>query len=620
MTHVTTQLIEVTKVLCKIERSLIQIIHDNFHSQILDFTNLAEQTTILQSYSAEHVVSENPDYREYVWTCLNSVFLSKSTNLRGYSTSSSLQEKKRFLRLLELKGISFSEQSLRFSEKETMEGIFGKGAFGRIKKCVVEIISGEPIPKFIPAAAKLLTPNPEISPLIELSVFRWISQQNFIAHLKEKNTAPLLPLLVFDHLAPFQFITPRGIADVKCNFMETGVRLTNQTLIKWTCDLMDGLARLHEKFIIHNDLKPSNLIIFGNHHYHHEIIESIYELVKIVLKFAPSHGRAIVRDAWSVVLNWTTIKIADFGMSIISGSRESPKSEWKTLTPCTIAYRAPEIWEGMSPGMESDLWSAGCSLFEFAFGGQILFKEQRLVSYVPVSAAEDGKNVRTAYREGLLEFCLDLERGEASERGGTEKQLEKKGQTAFPNLQKPIVLGYCVPWKRWRELPEDFRELVKMCLKYDSFQRRGLGILTLPTVSRLRSEKNFLINCADRAFSFPDVQWESEKVFWDCLHLTGGMAGVSQVTVDIFFRILRRLSGVGVSVISSKLKKFPYFCLLLVCLHIAAKLGKIISLEKDVEKRVEKLNSIPKEKRNFNLIHLKNDSAMICELVRFRLV
>ena len=87
--------------------------------------------------------------------------------------------------------------------------------------------------------------------------------------------------------------------------------------------LLQGLAYLHQQNIFHRDIKPENLLVKGDN-----------------------------------------IKIADFGLARETNSRP-PYTEYIS----TRWYRAPEIlMKSENYGLESDMWSVGCVIFEMITG------------------------------------------------------------------------------------------------------------------------------------------------------------------------------------------------------------------------------------------------------------
>ncbi len=97
--------------------------------------------------------------------------------------------------------------------------------------------------------------------------------------------------------------------------------------VKWLLkQLLMGLAHLHDNFLIHRDLKTSNILVTRN----------------------------------------GILKIADFGSS--RGISDPPKSY--TPGPVTLWYRAPELLMGTQTyGAKIDMWSAGCVF------GELLIKK-----------------------------------------------------------------------------------------------------------------------------------------------------------------------------------------------------------------------------------------------------
>lgn len=118
-------------------------------------------------------------------------------------------------------------------------------------------------------------------------------------------------------------------------------------------DILDGVDYLHHRGIIHNDLKPDNIIVTGN-------------------------GAA---------------RIIDFGLSA------SSDSIYRGCIGGTIGFSAPEILNGSGPSMTtSDIYSIG-RLIEYLFGGKRYQNIVRRCTYIaPEARPQDIRHLRQMIR------------------------------------------------------------------------------------------------------------------------------------------------------------------------------------------------------------------------------
>ena len=106
--------------------------------------------------------------------------------------------------------------------------------------------------------------------------------------------------------------------------------LSDQEVLRFARQMIDGLAATHAAGIAHMDLKPENVL------------------------FSQEQG---------------LLKLADYGMSREIGEVLGPEEEVVTLW-----YRAPELLLGARVvTVQMDLWSLGCVIQEVADGGTITF-------------------------------------------------------------------------------------------------------------------------------------------------------------------------------------------------------------------------------------------------------
>jgi serine/threonine protein kinase len=139
-----------------------------------------------------------------------------------------------------------------------------------------------------------------------------------LERLRHKNIIRLLEVIDDSHAQEIYLIqeyAPGGQLD-------TGIVRTPAEVRRLFRDCLSGLYYLHKQNVIHGDIKPANLLI----------------------------------DAVG------TLKIGDFGSSIIDSTQEEPTSG-------TIAYTAPEILvkARSTPTKAGDVWSCGVTLYEVSF-------------------------------------------------------------------------------------------------------------------------------------------------------------------------------------------------------------------------------------------------------------
>jgi serine/threonine protein kinase len=101
----------------------------------------------------------------------------------------------------------------------------------------------------------------------------------------------------------------------------SGGRLEENRIAAYTADVLRGLAYIHEKSLVHGDIKSRNIVVGAD-------------------------GRA---------------KIADFGCARAAGSAGP-------IIGGTPAFMAPEVARGEEQGPAADVWAVGCTVVEMATG------------------------------------------------------------------------------------------------------------------------------------------------------------------------------------------------------------------------------------------------------------
>lgn len=102
---------------------------------------------------------------------------------------------------------------------------------------------------------------------------------------------------------------------------------SESVILRYTHQVLGGLAYLHQNHILHRDLKGANLLVDGT-------------------------GRHL--------------KIADFGSASRLSSKATLAGEFQGQLLGTISFMAPEVLRGEDYGRSCDIWSVGCVMIEMA--------------------------------------------------------------------------------------------------------------------------------------------------------------------------------------------------------------------------------------------------------------
>lgn len=175
-----------------------------------------------------------------------------------------------------------------------------------------------------------------------------------------------------------------------------GTEFSTDDIWKYILDVSSGLAYLHalEPPIIHQDIKPANILLDDTHHY----------------------------------------AITDFGISAQRGGTHVGYYDEKNSG--TLAYMAPERFlEGAEPMSQSDIWAFGATLYEI-LTGNVPFGEEggknQLESDIPLSPVT---NV-PADIQRLISACLAKK---PEDRPSAEQLIEAAKAKQFPLRSKRFL-------------------------------------------------------------------------------------------------------------------------------------------------------------------------------------
>jgi serine/threonine protein kinase len=226
----------------------------------------------------------------------------------------------------------------------TKLGEIGKGAYGTVYKCVDEF--GTPL-----ALKSISTTADGIPCLMELSIMSTMRHPN-LHHALQIHATP----------QTLYIISELGQTDLS-KYTRKGKNIpTMDQLRVWSHCLIEVVAHLHQRDIIHGDIKASNVLLFPN-------------------------GVIKLNDFTLATRKWD--KREPFSKQCRLKNNIDNTSKSTVTTPfirrhqiCTYTHRPMEVWLKRDWDTSVDIWSLGCTLYEIAYG-ELLFPAQQLVKNNP---------------------------------------------------------------------------------------------------------------------------------------------------------------------------------------------------------------------------------------------
>ena len=135
-------------------------------------------------------------------------------------------------------------------------------------------------------------------------------------------------------------------------------RFNEAIALKYAGQMFRGLAYLHEKGVIHRDIKGANLLIDGVPQLSREDTAASTSAAASVANNTIERMRAHVAGS---------VKIADFGSARLLQHGATLEESVSTMHGTTY-WMAPEVVRGDHYGRRCDVWSGGCVLLEMLSG------------------------------------------------------------------------------------------------------------------------------------------------------------------------------------------------------------------------------------------------------------
>ncbi|CAD8109781.1 unnamed protein product [Paramecium sonneborni] len=185
--------------------------------------------------------------------------------------------------------------------------LIGSGAQGQVYQAM-DMDTGE-----IVACKKLLNHLKDQQKLdVELSFLQILQHKNVIKYISHESTKECI--LIYQEFMPMG-----SISQLLSDFGP----IKEQTVKRYTQQILNGLEYLHKKGILHLDLKSSNILLDCN-------------------------GQ---------------VKISDFGCS-----RQNKENLCQSILQGSVPWMAPEVVRQERIGPASDIWSFGCLILEMITG------------------------------------------------------------------------------------------------------------------------------------------------------------------------------------------------------------------------------------------------------------
>ena len=212
-----------------------------------------------------------------------------------------------------------------FKRQYTRGAKLGRGSFGKVFWCEKSKRDASESPTVF--AAKVCEVKDASD--LELLVVEYHVHGTVTGH---PNVAGMMEVFFSEKCVVFML--DLGLKDLRAH-VHYYCWVANEEMVRWMCNLSQGLKHIHAHDVLHRDLKPCNCILFSE------------------------SGQAL------------SLKISDFGASVILRPAEADAASTTTtvtrpLTPhrTSFRYASPEILHNSPYGFPSDIWSAGIILHE----------------------------------------------------------------------------------------------------------------------------------------------------------------------------------------------------------------------------------------------------------------
>ncbi|HEX2623377.1 MAG TPA: protein kinase, partial [Phototrophicaceae bacterium] len=228
-----------------------------------------------------------------------------------------------------------------------VQGLLGRGGMGAVYRAI-DRLTGQPV-----ALKQVLTSSEDALSMMETDASS-MSVRIALAHefqtLASLRHPHIIPVLDYGFDEDKQPYFTMSLLEKPQTVTYYGRNLSLAGKIQLVMQMLQALAYLHQRGIIHCDLKPENALV------------------------APEDG----------------LRVLDFGLAILQDQR---RSEEKDVLGGTLAYMAPEVMQGTPPSVAADLYAVGVMAYEL-FAGHYPFEYEtisQLLQHVMYTPADVGQ-------------------------------------------------------------------------------------------------------------------------------------------------------------------------------------------------------------------------------------
>lgn len=285
-----------------------------------------------------------------------------------------------------------------FSHYRVLEQI-GEGGMGVVYRAHDERLDRDVALKFLPPAALIRSAARK----------RFHKEALTLSKLNHPNIATVHD---FDTQDGIDFLVEEFIDGLSLDVLLNSGPLSEREIVQLGSQLAEGLSAAHAHGVIHRDLKPSNV--------------------------------RITSDA--------RLKILDFGLAVVLRSEASPTAVTQSLSEAdglsgTLPYMAPEQLLGRKLDARTDIWAAGCVLYEMATGRRPFLGAgpaltDAILHQPPPAIAKLNPKIAAAI-ESVIQKCLDKD---PERRYGSAQEIAVDLRRAASPAAAPSLDSR---WRRW---------------------------------------------------------------------------------------------------------------------------------------------------------------------------